>query len=59
MRLVARLKNLNEIEKLINLKVDCFLVDTPLAIRAINKDLFKSIKIAKSRSYGNLDKSTF
>lgn len=48
MRLVARLKNLNEIEKLINLKVDCFLVDTPLTVRAINKDLFNHLdKIKK------------
>jgi putative protease len=50
MRLVARLKNLNEIEKLINLKVDCFLVDTPLAVRAINKDLFNHLD--KIKSYG-------
>ena len=48
MRLVARLKNLNEIEKLINLRVDCFLVDTPLAIRAINKDLFNHLDKIKS-----------
>ncbi|PKK95242.1 MAG: hypothetical protein CVV60_02270 [Tenericutes bacterium HGW-Tenericutes-5] len=50
MRLVARLKNLNEIEKLINLRVDCFLVDTPLAVRAINKDLFNHLD--KIKSYG-------
>jgi len=43
MKIVARLKKITEIEKLINLKVDCFLVDTPLSVRALNKDLFNDL----------------
>jgi len=43
MRIVARLKKITEIEKLINLKVDCFLVDTPLSVRAVNRDLFNEL----------------
>ena len=50
MRIVARLKKITEIEKLINLKVDCFLVDTPLSVRAINKALFDDLD--KVLSYG-------
>ncbi|MDT8336274.1 MAG: U32 family peptidase [Candidatus Izemoplasmatales bacterium] len=40
---MARLKNLMEIEKLINLGVDVFLVDTPLAVKKINGELFTDL----------------
>jgi putative protease len=43
MRVVARLKNFMEIEKLINLGVDVFLVDTPLAVKQINGELFSDL----------------
>jgi len=43
MRIVARLKKLDEIFKLINLGVDVFLVDTPLTVKSINKNLFDSL----------------
>lgn len=54
MRVVARLKNLIEIEKLISLGVDVFLVDTPLAVKKINGNLFFELdKII------NLDKNIY
>ncbi|MDY0139182.1 MAG: U32 family peptidase, partial [Candidatus Izemoplasmatales bacterium] len=48
MRIVAKLKTVEEIEKLIDLGVDVLSVDTPLAVRGINKDLYDELdKIVK------------
>ena len=47
MRIVARLKNLEEMNKLINLGVDVFLVDTPLAVKRISLDIHKDISEIK------------
>lgn len=45
MKLVARLKSINEIKNLINLGVDVFCIDTALTVKAINKDLFNSLDL--------------
>ncbi len=48
MRLVARLKYIDEIRFLLDLGVKVILVDTPLTIKAINRELFKDLAIIKS-----------
>ncbi|MDD3129006.1 MAG: U32 family peptidase [Candidatus Izemoplasmatales bacterium] len=48
MRIVAKLKTVEEIEKLIDLGVDVLSVDTPLAVRGINKEIYDELdKIVK------------
>jgi len=52
LRIVARLKKLTEQEKLINLGVGVFLVDTPLAVKRVNVDLYHELdKIDKRPIY--------
>ncbi len=43
MRIVARLKQLDEILKLINLEVDVFLIDTPLSVKKISLDMYNHL----------------
>ena len=43
MRIVARLKKLEEIPKFINLGVDVFLVDTPLSVKKISSDMYNHL----------------
>jgi len=50
MKIVARLKTISEIEKLINLGVDVFLVDTPLAVKKIEDQVFSSLEAIKKTS---------
>ena len=48
MRIVARIKNTSETKKLINLGVDVFLVDTPLAVRKVSLEPFNNLNILKN-----------
>ncbi len=45
MKLVARLRNVNEIETLINFGVDVFCIDTDLTVKAMNKDLINDLDL--------------
>jgi len=43
MKIVARLKTISEMNKLINLGVDVFLVDTPLTVKKVDEKIFSSL----------------